>query len=451
MPARNRARREARVAQAGSGAPLRQREFEAQSAENALSRAEALLGSDHQAFGVAKDPRLTPYTYRYDLDQRLANVYQAADHSMGVFRSMGDITATRDRANDLMAQAEQAARLGDYDRAEQLRSEAQSAIPSQYGLAGMIPDMFQLLPTAASEQLRAEELAFSPGGQIVGEQLRRVRDLQQRGEGYDEFLETLTRDSLDVLDAERTMANRQLASSYRSDVARMGESAAGRGAARSSAAEAAMAGRLGSVYAMEKANIHLQVATEASKVSYEARRFLEQYTDELSGNSIQLMRFFTQTSPQFREEHQQRLDQIAGSIVNMNIQFAEWAQKRADMLEHEKIMADRAQTQQWISLGIAAGAALLTFGVGAIGGIAGAGAGAAASAGGSALGSGIGIGGGTVLGASTALGGIATGAAGTSALSAAISGGLGALSGVSGGLGALQGVVKGAKTLSEGF
>ena len=434
MPARNRARREARVAQAGSGAPLRQRQIEAQSAEDALSRAEALLGSDHQEFGVAKDPRLVPYTYRYNLDDRLANVLQASDHSMGVFKDMGQITAVRDQANELMAQAEQAARLGDYARAEQLRAEAEGAIPSQSGLGGMIPDMFQLLPTAGSEQLRAEELAFSPSGQIVGEQLRRARDLQQRGEGYDEFYETLTRDSLDVLEAERTMTTRDLASSYRSDVARMGEMAAGRGAARDSAAEGARAAQLGSIYAREKANVHLQVATEASKVSFEARRFLEQYTDELSGNAVQIMRFFTQTSPQFREEHQQRLDHLAGSIVNMNIQFAEWAQRRADMLEYERIEAKKAQTQQWISLGIAAGAALLTFGVGAIGGLAGAGATTVATT--------------TATGAGTLT---ATTTASASALGAAISGGLGALQGVSGGLGAISGVVKGAKQLSEGY
>jgi hypothetical protein len=314
-------------------AGFRQRELEAASVERSMGYLEDLLGSDRQ-LGATPGPDLSKYTYRYQLDPGLfgANVNQYTPKATGYHFTdpANQFPAQRDQANGLLEQAQAAAERGDMATAEQLYARAQEVAGffGGRGLNGPLGDMMQLVPTDATERSMAEARAFSPTGQVVGEEVRRARGLQERGEIYDRFYEELTDDSLMALETERTLTQRQLAGRERADRARMGELAAARGAARNPIAEEALQARLSDVYAGELADVNLEIATKAAEVHGEASRFLEEYTDRLAGSSAELARWFASTAPGFREEHQSRLDNLALTAAQLHAQTFNLAAER---------------------------------------------------------------------------------------------------------------------------
>ncbi len=179
------------IAQAQVDERLREAEGRRNSAERERQLLTSYLGSQEQVSGTGRfanaSPELLKYTQRYSVDQRaLADVlaagsqvkrqedpFQGADNRVRGGLSIADYgQGFATRANDLLAQAEAAARAGDFAGADRLFAQAQSVI------GGVSPEVAEAYNLGGGEESNAAIRASSTEGRIVGRQLLAAQQLQ---------------------------------------------------------------------------------------------------------------------------------------------------------------------------------------------------------------------------------------------------------------------------------
>jgi hypothetical protein len=181
---RRHASAQAGVARAQADEAIREAEARRESAERERQLLTSYLGSADQVAGTGRfsaQPEVLKYTQRYSVDARSLLEGQAAGSGVkgqiDPFLMGGrDVVAYgqgfADQANDLLAQAEAAARAGDVAAADRLYSQAQSVIG---GLSTNAQYAFNL---GGGEESNAAIRASSAEGRIVGRQLLTAGQLQ---------------------------------------------------------------------------------------------------------------------------------------------------------------------------------------------------------------------------------------------------------------------------------
>jgi hypothetical protein len=181
---------QAAIAQAQTDEAVREAEARRASAERERQLLASYLGSKEQAAGSGVysnvSPEVLKYTQRYAIDQRelsqiqaagqgiknQLNPFQSADNSTRGGLSLQDYSqGFATKANDLLAQAEAAARTGDLGRAEQLYTQAQTII------SGVQPEAQSAYNLGSTPESAAVIRASSAEGQIVGRQLLAAKEL----------------------------------------------------------------------------------------------------------------------------------------------------------------------------------------------------------------------------------------------------------------------------------
>jgi len=129
-----------------------------------------MLGTDEQLAGYGQDSRLAEYTQRYEMDEQGMSSYlnshsKISRQSVSIRDDYGkSITA----ANDLLTQAEAAAKAGDWEQAQALRNQAEGSFTGKYGAAFKLGGM--------STEAAAKGILSGPQAQIVGGQIKQARE-----------------------------------------------------------------------------------------------------------------------------------------------------------------------------------------------------------------------------------------------------------------------------------
>ena len=179
------------IAQAQVDEQVREATARREAAERERQLLTSYLGSKEQVEGTGRfgnaAPEVLKYTQRYSVDQRALNEilaagsqvkrqedpFQGADNRVRGGLSLQDYSqGFATRANDLLAQAEAAARAGDFTAADQLYTQAQSMIG---GISQVAQGAYNL---GGGEESAAAIRASSAEGRIVGRQLFAARELQ---------------------------------------------------------------------------------------------------------------------------------------------------------------------------------------------------------------------------------------------------------------------------------
>jgi len=179
------------IAQAQVDEQVREATARREAAERERQLLSSYLGSKDQVEGTGRfgnaAPEVLKYTQRYSIDQRALNEilasgsqvkrqedpFQGADNRVRGGLSLQDYSqGFATRANDLLAQAEAAARAGDFTAADQLYTQAQSIVG---GISQVAQGAYNL---GGGEESAAALRASSAEGRIVGRQLFAARELQ---------------------------------------------------------------------------------------------------------------------------------------------------------------------------------------------------------------------------------------------------------------------------------
>lgn len=163
---------------------IRESESRRTSAERERQLLTSYLGSQEQVAGTGRfgvTPEALKYTQRYTIDARTLAEIQAAGQGIrgqtDPFQQAGRNVVEfgqgfANQANDLLAQAEAAARAGDISKAETLFAQAQTVIS---GVSQHAQSAFNL---GGGEESAAAVRASSTEGKIVGRQLLTAQQLQ---------------------------------------------------------------------------------------------------------------------------------------------------------------------------------------------------------------------------------------------------------------------------------
>ena len=364
--------------------------------ERNLGSLQSVIGSERQLGLSEADAAVLDYTQRYSvaeggLDNTFgfkphlgalagsrpgANPYvgRAASAGGGI---LGYTRATVEDANAMLDQAEEAARSGDFETAQELKGQANELIERNRlsGVAGA--NYSDAITLDYQPGTSTDSLAASPQGQLVGQQVRQARGyLDRDSEETRAFRESLTGGPLATIEADRVKAERTIVAQHRENVRAIRDLGAARGAGRSRMEEASLEARTGEAAALNIANVRLDASARATEVQFEASKFYETYKDQYAKEVTILADEWMKGQPGIRDEYQNRNLALAQSAADVNVAIAgqktqAWLQLQAE---------DQAEDAQWrqniTSIAAAAGGIVLGGGLGAIGALA---AGASAS------------------------------------------------------------------------
>ena len=286
---------------------------------------EQYLGSDAQLSGSLSkvDDRVLPYLSRYNFDDAAARSL-GSSHRKGI-GTYEALKGNHAAANKLLEQAEAAARQGDYDGAERLRSQADAKLldPSERGKHGYS----NWYPVLNAEQIRslftesnpnqdivAGTRLSSPTAQVVGRYLNRAVDLGDRDS--DEY--KATREELTGgLREGRELAERAITAERRATEQELRRSGFSRGAGRSIYAEDATTARVGATAAYQSSTLSLQYGAAVA----EADKYLStQFAPQFQANALALSQSYIDTASGVRDSYQGALDRLSIAKADFNRQ-----------------------------------------------------------------------------------------------------------------------------------
>lgn len=309
---------------------LRQAESGYQTAEQTRSLLESYLGQEGQVsgtgqFGAYDDPTLNPYTQRYALDQQYAQEtiqnLRGLRHNRDPFTSgydqfRGGISATdywkgfETQANDLMQQAEDAARAGNFEEADRLKKQAQDLIG---GLGPRAQRGYNLTTDARTAALQK---AGSAQGRIVGGLLKTARGFMDPESAESQgFRRNLTEGAERSIAAESRAAQRQIR-----DLGMV------RGAGRSATAQQAIASRSAEEFAAERAQVHTQ-----------ANEFFQTFRLSFAKDAVQTAQDWVNNASGVRDAYNDRIANVKGALSENSMKLADqfWAKYGSDVA-HER-------------------------------------------------------------------------------------------------------------------
>lgn len=330
---------------------LRQAESGYQTAEQTRSLLESYLGQEEQVAGTGQygsydRPELNPYTQRYQLDQQYA---QETISNVGRLRANRDpFTSGYDQfrggigaldywrkfeteANELMQQAENAARAGNMEEADALKKQAQEMIG---GLTAQAQRGYNLTTDARTAALQK---AGSAQGRIVGGLLKTARGFMDPESSESQgFRRSLTEGAERSIAAESRQAQRQIR-----DLGMV------RGAGRSATAQQAIAARSAEEFAAQRAQVHT-----------EANQFFQTFRLGFAKDAVQTAQDWVNNASGVRDAYNDRVANMKGALSENSMKLADqfWAKYGADVA-HER--ARKAGTFGKVMGGIGMAAAII--------------------------------------------------------------------------------------------
>lgn len=331
-----------------------QAETRRQETERGLQMQEQMLGTEEQVAGYDIDPRMREYSGRYSMDEQLLGVVGSGKYGPKFYGKMyreagyGSMTefgvGQTEKLNSMMQAAQDAAEAGDWDRAAELKQEA-DAFASQFrddlGEAG------QGLSFAEDPEFAAKAGLSSPIAQITGELVRQGRAfLDPESEESQRLKRTMTEGAERSIAAQSRQAQRQ-----------MRDFGLQRGAARTPGRAATMAQRVAEDEARQRADQYTKINV-----------WFEEFSRSFAGDTVKFARDFLQNAGGIREQYQGALDNLTALAMNFANASAERHASFAEMENANEQMRKEFQREM-----IGAAVAIATIGLGgAAGGFVGA-------------------------------------------------------------------------------
>jgi len=393
---RTAARRDARQGQAAgiqSILEVEQARDRREDAELILAEQERLLGTDAQIAGELEGADLAPYTGRYEFTPGFRSLLAVPSGRKSIIGTKFEADqvamaeAGLNKVNDLMAQAEEAARAGDFEGAEKFRQQAETTVNEQSILfAGGRGNLESIITFAPNIQDQAAAGLSSPMAQTVGELVKQGGEfLDPDSETSKRFKESLTEGAIEQIDFGERSALRGVVQERRQAERQFRDIGLSRGAGRSPYSERAVSARLGERFAVTQADIREQAAAERAGVISEANQVFEQFSREFARNSAAFGQAFLQNQAGIREQFQGAMDQLTAASIGALDQFISASQRSSELnraLGEQQREIKQAQNSAIGSLAI--GGALLVaapFAGAAVGAALGGGAAATAAGG----------------------------------------------------------------------
>lgn len=355
---------------------LRRSIQEQESLEQQLNYQEAMLGSERQLFGGLTDltPEETGFIGRFYIDQSAA---QAVNAYYGGSQVPGWLTEGIAKANDLMDQAQAAARAGNLEQAAKLKTQAEEAWSA--GQAGSTSDEVinsMVRFVESPEQLAALRLS-SPMGMTTGELVRQGREfLDPDSETSERFISSLRDPALAALDLSERTALRDIEAEQRGVSRSARDLALSRGSGRNPYAALQAETRARELFQTEHAQVRETYGAAKANVEATAAQTFETFS-----------RAFAMDATAFGQawlEGDLALD-FQGAVDNLRLASSEVLLATAQMNQQFAAMAEQAslaRRQQWVDIaGAVAGIAAAAITGGATLALSGAIAGAAAGSG----------------------------------------------------------------------
>lgn len=402
---RKRERFQAGIQEATSTARVQQGQDDRSRREALLGQMEQRLGTQEQIAGYGTDSRVGEYTRRYSIEGGVESAI-IGGHKKSQLRKAGfsrerfaDVLSS---ANDLMDQAEAAARAGDFEKADRLREKASTVTnigstgTGMKGARGVdISGLFNL--GAAAGDSAAEGALSGPLAQMVGAQVADARALMDPNSPESQrFRESLTGGALEAISAGEDISMRQLAQQRREGERTQRDLGLARGAGRHANAERAFSQAASERFGTSAANIRQSAAAQRAQVLGEASRTFEDFRRKWSQGTAAFAQDFLQNKAGIREQFQSAVDSMKSAGSQLALQHAQrhdalyrFETQRADQRAKEKrenITKIAKMGAAVVGTALTAGAGLGMFGALGAAGAAGGAAGVTASAGGLAKG-----------------------------------------------------------------
>jgi hypothetical protein len=324
------------IARATADEELREAETRRQSSERERQLLTSYLGSEDQVAGRGQfnvSPEVLKYTRRYAVDARALqeiqtaggsvkgqlDPFQSADNALRGgqdVQSYGQGFATK--ANDLLAQAEAAARSGDTATAERLFTQAQAIIG---GVSAPAQPAFNL---ADSPESAAAIRASSAEGRIVGRQLLTAQQLGDPNSATSTQLRGRLLDpSLTVIDENTRNAERAIASERSEIEGAIRQSGSGGGTGVNERSQLALKSRAASQAALQRATVYTEAGAQKAAVTAQVNLYLNEFGKRMAEDSVNLAQEWVNGTAGVRDQYQAALDQIDFIQSEM---ANEWAQ-----------------------------------------------------------------------------------------------------------------------------
>lgn len=279
--------------------------------ERVLALEEGYLGTEAQASGTlgGVDAAVLPYTSRYEFDPAAAGL-QISGWNGKTLGDKVDLAGKTTFANDLMQQAEDAARAGDFARAEELRAQASTSltdidpklIPALRDL-----DLSTVWQLVEDPEMAARSRLSSPLAQGIGQQVREANEFQDWDSEASKRQRQLMSEG-----GERSIAAQQRDSLRTSRNARM----LGGSAGTSANAVRAFDERTAQGFSQQRAQLHAGVAQAFQDFS---RQYLK--------DTAAFAQAYLQNESGIRETYQASLDKLAMFTAEMYTNFAQMSQQ----------------------------------------------------------------------------------------------------------------------------
>ena len=136
------------------------------SRERQLGTMEQLLGTDEQIEGgLGVDASIVPYTDRFQWDE--GTLHSLMVGAKGGYDNWNALHSNLASSNQMMEQAEEAARSGDFEKAAELRAAAEAGLTNVSGVQR--GDLFKsAIKTVRNEDAHAKAALSNPMAQTVG-------------------------------------------------------------------------------------------------------------------------------------------------------------------------------------------------------------------------------------------------------------------------------------------
>jgi len=234
------------------------------------------------------------------------------------------------QVNALYKQANDAAKAGDYDTADQLQAQA-DALTEQFGLnenfssEGLLPGRTGALSFSKGDKYdplfdtegAAESSLGSPTGMLVGGVVNQARQMQDPNSAESmRFKDSLTSGALTAVEQGRQQAVRALGSQERTAVRQQRDMMMGTGAAGQTAKMAAIGARNAERFATQRADVEGQAAAARAGIESDAAKLYEGVRMDMANNAVALSSAWVNNESGVRDNFRQIQNNLVSQYVS---------------------------------------------------------------------------------------------------------------------------------------
>lgn len=299
--------------------------------ERVFGMASNMLGTDEQLAGYDTDPRMAEYSQRYSLDEEALRGYFNSSSRISRQRAgiRDDYGKAIGAANELLTQAEAAAKAGDWEQAQALRSQAESTFGGKFGAA------FKL--GGGSVEAQAKGILSGPQAQIVGQQVKRAREFGDwNSAGSTQWRQQMAEGAERSIAAEANSARRQ---------------------ARDLGLQAG-SGRMAGTMAALQNEASRNAATQRAQVHTTVNQAFLQYRDAFQQNAVEFATNWLNEASGIRTGFNTAMQNMAGMVAEMYGQGAKLSAGFAQMANDEEARNALSRGSMYGQLATLAGGAV---------------------------------------------------------------------------------------------